>query len=212
MKLLIYTMILLSLSVSAHASKTIVMVVPDDFMWPEYQIPKELYEKAGFKVVIAGKSKESLKPDIRNKAEYPDAKPIVPEITFDEIAIDKISAISFVGGNGAWHDFFPNSKVHEILGKAITENRVVGLLCSSTGLLGLAGNFSGAEEPVAKGRRVVGYYKVEGLLKIMGQVQFSDGTRDEVTVTRDKNLVTGRNPQSSRKFAEYVLKAISETQ
>lgn len=212
MKLLICAIILLSLSVSAHANKTIVMVVPDDFMWPEYQIPKELYEKAGFKVVVAGKWKESLKPDIRNKSEYPDAKPIVPEITFDEIAIDKISAISFAGGNGAWHDFFPNSKVHEILRKAITENKVVGLLCTSTGLLGVAGNFSGAEEPVAKGRRVVGYYKVEGLLKVMGQVQFIEGKRDEVTVTRDKNLVTGRNPQSSRKFAEEVLKAISEVQ
>jgi len=93
---------------------------------------------------------------------------------------------------------------------ALAKGKVVGLLCASAGLLGVAGNFSGTEEPIAKDRRVVGYYKVEGLLKRMGRVNFVDGKRDEITVIRDKNLITGRNPQSSQIFAEEMLKAILE--
>lgn len=212
MKLLTQFIVVLLLSTTVYANKTIIMMVSDDFMWPEYQVPKTLYEKVGFKVIIAGKWKEELRPDQRNKVDYPESKLVKPDITFDEIAVEKVDAFTFVGGNGSWHDFFPNPMVHDVLKRAFAEDKIIGLLCSSAGLLGVAGNFSGDDEPIAKGKQVVGYYKVEGLLKNLGKVHFVDGKKDEVTAIRDGNLITGRNQQSSQKFAEEIVKAVLETE
>ncbi len=193
-------------STSAYA-KTVLMMVPDDFMWPEYQLPRQAYEQAGFKVVVAGKWKDKLNPDRRNKTEYPESKSLNPDLTFDEIIPEQYDAISFVAGNGAWHDFFPNPKVHEVLKVFLSEGKPTGLLCASTGLLGVASNFDGLT-PIAAGRKAVGYYKVEGLMKSLGQIRFVEGRPNEVTTVRDGNLITGRNPQSSQQFADEMVKAL----
>lgn len=208
MKLIFQILLFVSFATSAYAQKTVLMMVPDDFMWPEYQMPRQAYEKAGFKVVVAGKWKDELKPDRRNKADYPESKALKPDLTFDEIVAEQYDAISFVAGNGAWHDFFPNPKVHEVLNSFLSQGKPTGLLCASTGLLGVAGNFDGSGNPVAAGKKVVGYYKVEGLLKKLGRVRFVEGTRDEATVVKDGNLITGRNPQSSQQFGEEMVKAL----
>jgi putative intracellular protease/amidase len=209
MKTLILITSILLLSISALAQKSVLMMVPDDFMWPEYAIPRAAYEKAGFKIVVAGKWKNELKPDLRNTKDYPESKPIQPDLTFDEVDMKSFDAISFVAGNGAWHDFFPNPKVHELLKVALTQKKIVGLVCASTGLLGIAGNFDGNGTPLAKGKRVVGYYKVEGLLRSLGKVRFVEGGQNDVTAVRDGNLITGRNPQSSQAFADEIVKALS---
>ena len=196
------------------AQRKILIMVPDDFMWPEYELPRAAYEKAGFTVFVAAKSKDVVTPDRRNKAEYPDSHPVKPDFTFDELKlplVDQYEALTFVGGNGAWHDFFPTTRVHEILASSLREKKmIVGLLCASTGLLGVAANYDGRSKPVAEGRKVVGYYKVEGLLRDLGKVKFVAGKNDEVTVVRDDNLVTGRNPQSSQKFGEEIVAALSK--
>lgn len=204
------TMILISLPAFAAPQK-VLMMVPDDFMWPEYALPRAAYEKAGFTVFVVGKSKEVLNPDKRNKAEYPAAQPVKPDLTFDDLKLplDDYDALTFVGGNGAWHDFFPTTKVHEILASAMKDRKVVGLVCASTGLLAVAENFDGTKKPLAEGKKVVGYYKVEGMLKSLGKVKFVAGGRDEETVVRDGNLITGRNPQSSKKFGDAIVAALT---
>lgn len=105
MKLLTQFIVVLLLSTTVYANKTIIMMVSDDFMWPEYQVPKTLYEKVGFKVIIAGKWKEELRPDQRNKVDYPESKPVKPDITFDEIAVKKVERRTMT------KDFFSDTKI-----------------------------------------------------------------------------------------------------
>lgn len=37
-----------TLNVSAYATTRILMMIPNDFMWSEYNEPRKLYEQAGF--------------------------------------------------------------------------------------------------------------------------------------------------------------------
>lgn len=194
--------------ISAQGGTRILMMVPHDFMWPEYSEPKKLYEQVGFEVVTAGRFKEEVVPDRRNKATYPEAKPIMVDLSFDEVKLDQFDAITFVAGNGAWHDFFPNQTVHNLVKEAIAKKKVVGFLCASTGLLGLVGNWDGEAKPIAEGKKVVGYFRVAGILKKLGKVNYIDGGQNEPGVSADGNLVTGRNPESSKIFGQKVIEVI----
>jgi protease I len=207
---LFLALLFFSVSLSAAPAKKILMMVPDDFMWPEYSEPKKLYEKAGFKVTIAAKVKEKIKPDRRNKKDYPESGEISPDLNFDEVKVEDFDAITFVAGNGAWHDFFPSQTVHNIVMDAFKKNKVVGLLCASTGLLGLVGNWDGQSKPLAEGKEVVGYFRVEGILKNLGKVKFVAGGPRDPAVAVDGNLVTGRNPESSKIFGEKIVEVLSE--
>ena len=196
----------------AHAKSKILMMIPNDFMWPEYSEPKALYEKAGYTVVTAGKYREEVQPDRRNKADYPNSGAVKVDMSFEEVKVDEFDAITFVAGNGAWHDFFPNQSVHSIVSDAFKKNKVVGLLCASTGLLGLVENWDGQGKPIAAGKKVVGYFRVEGLLRTLGKVEYVAGGPKEPGVSVDGNLVTGRNPESSTIFGQKIVEVVNSKQ
>ena len=194
----------------AHAQssqKRILMMVSEGFYAPEYYIPMESFKKQGHLVKTATKYMRATNPDERQKNSY---SPAIPDLTFDQINIDDYDAIVFAGGNGAWEDFFPNADVHNVLTKFMKQDKVVALLCSSTGLLGVANNLNGEGEPIAAGRNVTGYKRVVGLLKNLGQVNYSGGIEGEPHVVIDRNLITGRDPLSSKLFAEKIIEKLEE--
>src|SRR5687768_9119534 len=113
---LILVIVSLTTFPSAHgATKNVLMMIPDDFMWPEYQIPLERYKKAGYVVKLAGKTAGEVSPDSRNLSEFPGSGPVKVDLKFDQVKVEDYDAITFVAGNGAWHDFFPNETVHTIV-------------------------------------------------------------------------------------------------
>jgi putative intracellular protease/amidase len=194
-------------SISAIAAPKVLMLMPNDFMWPEYSEPRKLYEAAGFEITTAGKLKEKVEPDLRNRKDFPDAKEINVDLSFDEVNIDNYDAITFVAGNGAWHDFFPNQRVHDLVKESFKKRKIVGLLCASTGLLGLVDNWDGTS-PIAAGRKAVGYFPVAGIIEKLGQVNYIEGGQKEPGVEVDGNLVTGRNPESSTLFGQKIVELL----
>ena len=107
--------LLLSASVWADPSKKVLIMLPDDFMWPEYEVPWALYVLAGYEPVVAGKEAGERRPDARYTKQFPDGHPIKPDLLFEQVKVVDYAAVTFVGGNGAWHDFFPNSAAHRVL-------------------------------------------------------------------------------------------------
>lgn len=201
------------LAMGAHTSiaaenPKVLMLVPDDFMWPEYGVPRRLYEEAGFQVTTAGRFAGEVRPDRRNAKDYPDSHPVRVDLTFEEVDPTKFDAVTCVAGNGAWHDFFPSETVHKIVKGALDQGKIVGLLCASTGLLGLIGNADGEGRPVAEGKSVVGYFRVGGILKKLGKVRLIEGGAKEPGIAVDGNLVTGRNPESSDLFGAKVVELL----
>jgi putative intracellular protease/amidase len=198
--------ILISSSVMAqNTTKRVLMMVSEGFYASEYYKPLKEFKKAGFHITTATKYKRAINPDERQLATDPAIK---GDITFKEINIDDYDAIVFAGGNGAWEDFFPNKDVHRALTHFMNSTKLVALLCSATGLLGVANNLDGMGTPLAAGRNVTGYKRVEGLLTQLGHVNYSEGEKDKPYVVVDGNLITGRDPLFSELFAKMIVKQL----
>lgn len=204
-----FCLVVMLIGAESFAKAKILMIIPNNFMWPEYSVPRKIYESAGFEVVTAGNGSKSMDPDKRNKKDYPDSGPVQTDLNYDQIDISKFTAITFVAGAGAWADFFPNEKIHSIVSDAIKTQKILGLLCASTGLLGLADNWSGTS-PLAAGRSAVAYYKVEGLVQSQGHIKLVKGGRQEPGAIADGNLITGRNPESAELFARKVVEVANK--
>lgn len=186
--------------------KRVLMMISEGFFAPEYYEPRKIFEKAGFQITVAGKYSGLIAPDRRN-TEY---SPVRVDTTFDRADISQFDALVFAGGNGAWEDFFPNEDVHRLLADAMNKKLLVGLLCSSTGLLGMANNLDGQSKPIAEGRYVTGYQRVEGLLRVLGKVNYDAGEKGKPHVVVDGDLITGRDPISSKLYGETIAKKLKE--
>lgn len=188
----------------------ILIMVPNNFKWPEYADPRSIYEAAGLEVVVATIDGRDATPDSRDYETYEGVGPAPASLSFEQVRVDDYNAITTVGGNGAWEDFMPNKEAHRVIREALSKNKTTALICASTGVLAVLDNFDGANESLVKGRKVTGYYKVEGLLRELGEVNFVDGEPTEITVVTCGNLITGRNPESSKLFGEKVLQAVTK--
>lgn len=190
---------------TAQAAPRVLMIVNEGFWAPEHFVPRTELEQAGYEIVVAGKRAGEIRPDERNK-EFPAA---IAKLAFSEVRVADYEAIVFAGGNGAWTDYFPNDEAHRILAESLNSGKLTALLCSSTGLLAVAQNFDG-RTPIAVGRKVTGYYRVRGLLEKVGQVSYDPGIEGTPYVVVDKNLITGRDPISSKLFGETVVSALKK--
>ncbi len=187
--------------------KTIVMVINEGFWAPEYYEPRAIFDHDGYQITVAGEVAGLIHPDSRNT----EFAAVRADITYEQIDISKYDAITFAGGNGAWTSYFPNPVIYKVLAEAFAKkDMITALLCSSTGLLGVANNFDGKSTPIAKGRHVTGYYRVVALLKNIGQVSYDAGEKDKPFVVVDKNLITGRDPMSAELFGREVSKKLKQ--
>lgn len=201
MKILWISMLFLINSAWANEPKRILMVINEGFQVDEYFEPKRLFESKGYKITTASRYGETVKPGKK----YSDSKSVEADLRFDQIKITDFHAITFTGGGGAWTDYFPNKSLHKVLASALQrKDMIVGLICAGAGLLATANNLDG-KNPIAKGRHVTGYGEVEGLLRTLGQVNFDSGDPSKPFVVQDGNLVTGRDPSSSIRFAEKII-------
>ena len=89
--------------------------------------PLKEFKKAGLQITTATKYRKATKPDERQVSSYP---AVYGDIIFQEINVRDYDAIIFAGGNGAWEDFFPNERVHDVLKSFMDEDKIVALLCS----------------------------------------------------------------------------------
>lgn len=211
-KLMLLLASLASLTTAAVASPIaqapaprVIMMIGEGFFAPEYYTPRAIFDKAGFRVKVAGRYAGLVSPDRRN-TEY---QPVRVDMTFEEIDLSQYDALVFAGGNGAWGDYFPNETVHSLVQDAFKRKMKVAMLCASTGLLGLVNNFDGGT-PIAEGRHVTGYFKVEGILRQLGRVNYDAGEKSQPKVVVDGNLITGRDPISSQLFGETVAKQLTQ--
>ena len=205
---IILALLLLSVSFMTEASKApkrVLMMVSEGFYAPEYYKPLRAFKKAGFEVITATKYNRATKPDERQVDTHP---AVIGDINFSGINYKKYDAIVFAGGNGAWEDFFPNSDVHKALSDFLSNGKIVALLCSSTGLLGVANNLDGKGVPLAEGRNVTGYKRVKGILTELGKVNYLSGENGKPFVVVDGNLITGRDPLSSELFAQKIIEKL----
>lgn len=196
--------LILGLESSAYAAK-IAIFVNEGFYPTEYFTPRRLFDEAGHISTVITRYPGLVHTSYNHQSKFPAVK---SDLTFDQVKPSEYDMLVFVGGSGAWTDFFPNLKVHEILKEAFRNHQKLALICAATGVLGTAGNLSGDAISLIQGRNVTGYGEVSGILKNIGHANYSAGDLSKPYVVVDDNLITGRDPLSAELFGLTILNAL----
>lgn len=190
----------------AGEHKKVLMIINEGFQIEEYEVPRALFEKEKYEIKTASRYGGIVNP---GKKYINGKNSVATDFSFEKIKINEFDAIVFAGGAGAWTDYFPNKTLHKVLSDASSiKEMIVGLICAGTGLLATANNLDG-KTPQYKGRHITGYAEVSGLLQSLGQVQYDSGDLAKPYVVEDGNLVTGRDPSSSKLFGETIIKKLN---
>jgi protease I len=183
--LIFIILISFSIGLSKSDKKILMIIASQNFRDEELLIPKKLFEKEGYSVVIAG---TSLKP-----AKGMLGAVVTPQILIDQVKVDEYSAIVFVGGVGA-KEYFNNSIAHKIAKEAVSKNKILAAICIAPRIL--------AEAGVLKGKKATVWVSEEKILKEKGA--YYTGKPVEV----DGNIVTGSGPQAAEEFAKIIIKLL----
>ncbi|WP_084222195.1 DJ-1/PfpI family protein [Thermodesulfobacterium hydrogeniphilum] len=182
--LILIMMILLSNNIGeAKMGKKILMIIAfQNFRDEELLIPKKLFEKEGYQVVIAS---SSLKP-----AKGMLGALVTPQILIDQVNVDDYDAIVFVGGIGA-QEYFHNPVAHKIAREAVVKGKVLGAICLAPRIL--------AEAGVLKGKKATVWQSEGKALEEKGAIY----TGKPVEI--DGKIVTGAGPFAAEEFAKAIL-------
>jgi protease I len=183
--LIFIILISFSIGLSKSDKKILMIIASQNFRDEELLIPKKLFEKEGYSVVIAG---TSLKP-----AKGMLGAVVTPQILIDQVKVDEYSAIVFVGGVGA-KEYFNNSIAHKIAKEAVSKNKILAAICIAPRIL--------AEAGVLKGKKATVWVSEEKILEEKG----ANYTGKSVEV--DGNIVTGSGPQAAEEFAKIIIKLL----
>jgi putative intracellular protease/amidase len=135
--------------------------------------------------------------------------------------VQQYDAVFLPGGHGIVFDGPDSAALKKLLDQLYASGKVVSAVCH--GPAGLTSATTPAGEPIVKGKRVSGFtnteeaavakdklvpFLLEDKLKELGGL-YERGDDWAPFAVRDGALVTGQNPQSSRRVAELVIEALS---
>ena len=136
------TIIALSLfwAQTSFAAVRVAVFVNEGFKAEEYFTPRKIFDTAGFQVKVVTRYPGKVNPGRQDQSKF---QGVVSDLTFETVKPENFDVLVFVGGSGAWTDFFPNVRVHKILQEAFKRNQWLALICASTGVLATANNLDG---------------------------------------------------------------------
>lgn len=166
--------------------KTIALVIAERiFRDEEYQIPKNILEKAGFKVLTASTSLE--------KAIGKLGMTVKPDILVKDLFNQELAALIFIGGGGS-SQYFKDKTAHELTRHFYSQGKVVGAICIAPVILANAG--------ILKGKRATVF--PDGQIDLKTNRAVYTGNLVEV----DGNIVTGCGPEAAEKFGNQIVEMI----
>ena len=168
--------------------KILMVIAQQNFRDEEYEVPKEIFEKAGFEVkTVAERRGEAIgKLGARAWVDFP----------FAEANIHNFDAVVFVGGPGA-ADYFNDNEAHNLAREAVQENKLLAAICIAPSILANAG--------LLENKRVTAFPSEKENLKAKG----ANYTANRVEV--DGNLITANGPEAAGEFGEKIVAALSSS-
>ena len=137
-----------------------------------------------------------------------------------DVSASDFDAVFVPGGLGVMYDMPDNASVGKVLSDAWAQGKIVSAVCHGPGALLAAKD--AAHEPLVRGKRVTGFtnteedvtgntplvpYLLEDKLKELGG-QFERADDWQPYAVQDGRLITGQNPQSSKRVAELVEQSL----
>lgn len=192
----------------------------------EFAVPFLAFKEAGFTVTVASPLGGIAPIDgnsllCRNPTEWDYTKKDLDNtIKLSEIIYKDYDAIFLPGGHGPMFDLAQNDLLGEIVSYFYNMHKIVSAVCH--GPAGLINAKSLTGDPIVKGMQLTSFtnreekivekekfvpFMLESKLKQLGAF-FNEAEPFEENVIIDQNLITGQNPQSSKKIAEEIIKKL----
>jgi protease I len=169
-------------NMSQETGKKILMVVaPRDFRDEEYFQPRDVFDEAGFEVVVA--SVQS------GQARSAAGKTITIDKTVSEVNPADYDAVVFVGGPGM-AQIVDDESLSVLAQKFYQEDKIVAAICVAPAILAQAG--------LVDGKQATSWSGVRDKLEQAGAKW-----QDEPVVV-DGKIITGSGPQAAMEFGQTV--------
>ena len=170
--------------------KAVIILIPKGFRDEEFKIPKEILEKNGVSVTVAGLQMEESKGMLGMTAK--------PDKLLEGINISDYDVLVIPGGSGSVNYLWNNKEVLEMVKKAYNEGKIVAAICLSGVVLANAGVLEGKNATVFPTSESI------RILKERGAKYIDRG------VVIDGRIITGKGPEFAEEFAEAILEKLSE--
>lgn len=166
--------------------KNIALIIAErTFRDEEYQIPKDILEKAGFKVLTASTSLE--------KAIGKLGMTVKPDVLVKDLIDHELAALIFIGGGGS-SQYFKDGLAHQLAEHFYNQGKVVGAICIAPVVLANAG--------ILRGKRATVFPDGKADLETNGAIY--TGNLVEV----DGNIITGSGPEAAEKFGNQIVEML----
>lgn len=164
----------------------LMVIAQNDFRDEEYEIPKTIFEEAGFLVKTASERRGEAMGKLGTKVQV--------DLPLMEIDIDDFEALIFVGGPGA-ADYFHDGEVLNLVRDFSKKGKVTAAICIAPSILANAG--------ILEGQRATAFPSEQENLTSRG-AEYSGAP-----VESSGNIITANGPQAAKEFAQAIIKALS---
>ena len=174
------------------ASKKILMIIAfENFRDEEYFVPKEIFERAGIKVVTVSTKKGTAIGSQGGEAEI--------DFTLDEVDAKDFNGIVFVGGAGA-HKHIDDAQFYQLAQQAVASQKVLAAICIAPAILAKAGVLVGKKATVWSSALDKSAIKI---LEENGAIYQTE------SVVWDRNIITANGPEAAKCFGERIIKSLT---
>ncbi len=166
--------------------ETVALIIAErTFRDEEYQNPKDILEKAGFRVLTASTSLE--------KAVGKLGMTVKPDVLVKDLINQELAALIFIGGGGS-SQYFEDRSAHELARHFSDLGEIVGAICIAPVILAKAG--------VLRGKRATVFPDGKTDLETNGAIY----TGNQVEV--DGKFITGSGPEAADAFGEKLVEML----
>jgi len=166
------------------------VIAPHDFRDEEFFQPKDIFEKAGFAVVIASKGVKT------SKGVMGGITPVDKEL--DQINVNDYGGVIFVGGPGS-AVYFHDQEALNLAKMTLQNQKLLGAICIAPSILANAG--------LLEGKKATCFSSEAEHLKAKGAIY----TGQDVTIDdEDDKIVTAFGPQAAQKFGQTIVNLLKK--
>jgi len=166
--------------------KILFVIPPHNFRDIEYFEPKNVLERAGYKVITTSNVIDEVSGIESGKADV--------EIHSRDVNVVDYDGIVFVGGVGMIEFISDFDFIH--LAKEFYEHgKIVAAICSAVGILAKAG--------ILRGKRATGWQGISEIIEAAG------GEYSPNQIEISGNIITAHGPEAVKDFAEALQRAFT---
>lgn len=160
------------------------IIAPEGFQDYEYNIPKNIFQKAGHKVITAS---------IKNPAKGALGSIQEVDLLLENVNVEDYDVIIFIGGPGATI-YQKNKLAHTIIQQSISQNKILAAICIAPTILAYVGVLKNKKATVWNGNGQIAKILEENGAKFTDEL-----------VTMDENIITANGPSAAEEFANKIL-------